>query len=251
MKAVWYERNGPAREVLTYGEMPAPEPAAGEVLVRVHASGVNPSDWKTRAGSRPMAAPRVIPHSDGAGVIEKLGAGVDASRLGQPRVDLERPVEAALRYGGGVHRAALRAGRGDAGFAELRGRGLPGHPRADSAARGHDRRRRGGKIGAGRGRRGGRGALRDPVREAAGGVAGARDGQLRGEGRARARRGRGRDHRLPPRGRGDPREGADRRPGRGPRGGGGSLGQYRAAAGDPRAGRDLRRLRLGRARGAG
>lgn len=82
MKAVWYERNGPAREVLTYGEMPTPEPAAGEVLVRVHASGVNPSDWKTRMGSRPMVAPRVIPHSDGAGVIEKLGAGVDAARLG-------------------------------------------------------------------------------------------------------------------------------------------------------------------------
>lgn len=83
MKAVWYERNGPAHEVLTCGEMPTPDPAAGEVLVRVHASGVNPSDWKTRAGSRPMAAPRVIPHSDGAGVIEKLGAGVEASRLGQ------------------------------------------------------------------------------------------------------------------------------------------------------------------------
>ena len=83
MKAVWYERNGSAREVLTYGEMPRPEPAAGEVLVRVHASGVNPSDWKTRAGSRPMAAPRVIPHSDGAGVIEQVGAGVEASRLGQ------------------------------------------------------------------------------------------------------------------------------------------------------------------------
>lgn len=83
MKAVWYERNGPAREVLTLGEMPRPEPAAGEVLVRVHASGVNPSDWKTRAGSRPMVGPRVIPHSDGAGVIEQVGAGVDASRLGQ------------------------------------------------------------------------------------------------------------------------------------------------------------------------
>ncbi|MBS7809727.1 NADPH:quinone reductase [Roseococcus pinisoli] len=83
MKAVWYERNGPAHEVLVHGEMPRPEPGRGEVLVRLHASGVNPSDWKTRSGSRPMAAPRVIPHSDGAGVIEKLGPGVEASRLGQ------------------------------------------------------------------------------------------------------------------------------------------------------------------------
>jgi NADPH2:quinone reductase len=83
MKAVWYERNGPAREVLQCGDMPDPVPGAGEVLVRVHASGVNPSDWKTRSGSRPMAAARVIPHSDGAGVIERVGPGVDVSRVGE------------------------------------------------------------------------------------------------------------------------------------------------------------------------
>jgi NADPH2:quinone reductase len=83
MKAVWYERNGPAREVLTYGDMPDPEPGPGEVRVRLHASGVNPSDWKTRSGSRPMAAPRVIPHSDGAGVIDRAGAGVDGARVGE------------------------------------------------------------------------------------------------------------------------------------------------------------------------
>jgi NADPH2:quinone reductase len=83
MKAVWYERNGPAREVLTYGDMPDPEPGPGEVRVRLHASGVNPSDWKTRSGSRPMAAPRVIPHSDGAGVIDRAGACVDGARAGE------------------------------------------------------------------------------------------------------------------------------------------------------------------------
>jgi NADPH2:quinone reductase len=83
MKAVWYERNGPAREVLHYGDMPDPEPGPGEVRVRIHASGVNPSDWKTRSGSRPMVAPRVIPHSDGAGVIERVGPGVDPSRVGE------------------------------------------------------------------------------------------------------------------------------------------------------------------------
>ena len=53
MKAVWYERNGPAREVLHCGDLPDPVPGTGEVLVRVHASGVNPSDWKTRSGSDP------------------------------------------------------------------------------------------------------------------------------------------------------------------------------------------------------
>ncbi|HEV7256130.1 MAG TPA: NADPH:quinone reductase [Mesorhizobium sp.] len=83
MKAVWYERNGPAREVLQFGDIPDPQPGPGEVRVRVYASGVNPSDWKTRSGSRPMIAPRVIPHSDGAGVIDQVGAGVDPARIGE------------------------------------------------------------------------------------------------------------------------------------------------------------------------
>lgn len=81
MKAIWYESNGAARDVLVHGEMPTPQPGPGEVLVRLHASGVNPSDWKTRAGSRPMVSPRVTPHSDGAGVICAVGAGVDAARV--------------------------------------------------------------------------------------------------------------------------------------------------------------------------
>jgi NADPH:quinone reductase and related Zn-dependent oxidoreductases len=77
MRAAWYERNGPAREVLTVGEMPDPVAGPGEVLVRVHASGVNPSDVKSRAGARaPIAFPRVIPQSDGAGVIVAVGDGV-------------------------------------------------------------------------------------------------------------------------------------------------------------------------------
>ena len=82
MRAVWYEKNGDS-SVLTYGEMPTPTPGPGEVLVRLSASGVNPSDWKTRRGSRPMAFPRVIPHSDGAGTIEAVGEGVDRARVGQ------------------------------------------------------------------------------------------------------------------------------------------------------------------------
>jgi NADPH2:quinone reductase len=86
MKAVWYEGFGPAAEVLVHGEMGAPVAGPGEVLVRLHASGVNPSDVKLRAGARVgavMAYPRVIPHSDGAGVIEAVGEGVEAARVGE------------------------------------------------------------------------------------------------------------------------------------------------------------------------
>ena len=86
MRAAWYEAFGAAADVLSLGEMEVPEPAVGEVLVRVHASGINPSDVKLRAGARPgatMAYPRVVPHSDGAGVIEAVGSGVDAARVGQ------------------------------------------------------------------------------------------------------------------------------------------------------------------------
>lgn len=86
MRAVTYRRFGPAADVLELVDMPTPEPAAGEVLVRVHATGINPSDVKLRGGARPgavMQYPVVIPHSDGAGVIEAVGAGVDPARVGE------------------------------------------------------------------------------------------------------------------------------------------------------------------------
>ena len=83
MNAVWYEANGDAADVLVHGEMPVPQPAAGEVLVRLGASGVNPSDVKARAGSRPMGFDRVIPHSDGAGTVEIVGEGVDPDLQGR------------------------------------------------------------------------------------------------------------------------------------------------------------------------
>lgn len=83
MRAAWYERTGPAREVLTVAEMPDPEPGPGEVRVKLATSGANPSDWKARMGSRPMIAPRIIPHSDGAGVIDKVGDGVPSARIGE------------------------------------------------------------------------------------------------------------------------------------------------------------------------
>jgi hypothetical protein len=67
MRAAWYERGGPASEVLTVGEMEDPWPGAGEVLVRVYASGVNPGDVNKRADwiGLGVGFPRVIPHSDG------------------------------------------------------------------------------------------------------------------------------------------------------------------------------------------
>ncbi|MDD9922363.1 MAG: NADPH:quinone reductase [Boseongicola sp.] len=86
MKAIWYEQFGQAKEALVYGDLPDPEPKVGEVVVRLHASGINPSDVKLRAGQRPgatMAYPKVVPHSDGAGVIEAVGQNVDSGRIGQ------------------------------------------------------------------------------------------------------------------------------------------------------------------------
>ena len=85
MRAAWYERGGPAGEVLTVGEMDAPRPGPGEVLVRLRASGINPGEIKKRADwmGFGIGYPRVIPHSDGAGTIEEVGEGVSSSRVGQ------------------------------------------------------------------------------------------------------------------------------------------------------------------------
>ncbi len=85
MRAAWYERTGPAHEVLQVGELPTPTPARGEVRVRLAWSGVNPSDVKSRRGGvgRPLAFPRVVPHSDGAGVIDAVGDEVAAARVGE------------------------------------------------------------------------------------------------------------------------------------------------------------------------
>ncbi len=84
MRAIWYDRTGPAREVLVVGMLPTPMPARGEVRVRLHASGVNPSDCNRRFGKGyEMEFPRVVPNSDGSGVVDLLGEGVDTSLLGQ------------------------------------------------------------------------------------------------------------------------------------------------------------------------
>ncbi|HXY48698.1 MAG TPA: NADPH:quinone reductase [Terriglobales bacterium] len=85
MRAAWYEKQGTAREVLTVGEMPDPMPAAGEVRIRIAASGINPGDIKKRqdAFGYGMPYPRVIPHSDGAGSVDQLGDGVSSEWLGR------------------------------------------------------------------------------------------------------------------------------------------------------------------------
>lgn len=83
MKAAFYEKRGAAREVLRVGELPDPEPGPGEVRVRVHASAVNPTDTKSRGRPAPMQFPRVVPHQDGAGIVDRVGTGVDPRRVGQ------------------------------------------------------------------------------------------------------------------------------------------------------------------------
>jgi NADPH:quinone reductase len=85
MLAAWYDRQGPANGALQVGDLAVPEPAAGEVRVRLALSGINPGDTKKRSGwqGAPMAFPRIIPHSDGAGVIDAIGDGVDGARIGQ------------------------------------------------------------------------------------------------------------------------------------------------------------------------
>jgi NADPH2:quinone reductase len=85
MRAAWYERQGSAADVLRVGELPAPKPGVGEVRVQITCSGVNPGDTKKRWGwlGSHMPFPRLIPHSDGAGVVESVGEGVDEARVGQ------------------------------------------------------------------------------------------------------------------------------------------------------------------------
>lgn len=84
MLAAWYTRQGPAADVLQVGEQPVPEPGPGDVRVRVSLSGVNPGDTKKREGwlGSAMTSPLVIPHSDGAGVVDAVGEGVPADRVG-------------------------------------------------------------------------------------------------------------------------------------------------------------------------
>ncbi len=105
MLAATFAQTGPATSVLHVGEHPKPEPAPGEVLVRIHASGVNPSDVKRRNAAphgQPAEFPLVIPHSDGAGRIEAVGANVDPSHIGERvwvfNAQWQRPFGTAAEY---------------------------------------------------------------------------------------------------------------------------------------------------------
>jgi NADPH2:quinone reductase len=84
MRAAVYHRIGPARDVMRIEDVDLPEPGPREVRVRIHVSGINPTDWKTRAGVTPgPVAQFQIPNQDGAGVIDAVGAAVDPARLGE------------------------------------------------------------------------------------------------------------------------------------------------------------------------
>lgn len=104
MKAAYYEQIGNAKDVLKIGEIDIPELSANEVLIKVSASGINPSDVKQRSGwgGLKMRHPRVIPHNDGAGVIEAVGEGVSPSRIGERvwiyEATLPRPFGTAAEY---------------------------------------------------------------------------------------------------------------------------------------------------------
>jgi NADPH:quinone reductase len=84
MRAAFYERTGASADVLRVENVERPDPGPGEVRIKIEYSGVNPTDWKSRSGltSRPIEGFQ-IPHHDGAGVIDAVGDGVDAGRLGQ------------------------------------------------------------------------------------------------------------------------------------------------------------------------
>ena len=83
MRASVYTRTG-GPEVLELVDRPAAEPGPGEVRLRIHRSGVNPTDWKARRGGQTSASvdPPQVPNQDGAGVVEAVGTGVEPALLG-------------------------------------------------------------------------------------------------------------------------------------------------------------------------
>ena len=82
MRAIVYAEKGPS-SVLRLAERPVPEPGPGQVRVRMVRAGVNPTDWKARAGvTSPLEFTEVTPGQDGAGVIDALGRGVTGPAVG-------------------------------------------------------------------------------------------------------------------------------------------------------------------------
>ena len=116
MRAAVYRGTGSAREVLRIEEVDRPAPGPGEVLVRVHASGVNPTDYKARSGAVPRPVDGFqVPHHDGAGVIEAVGAGVDPARAGERVWVWFAARREPLGDRGRMDRGALPPGRPPAG----------------------------------------------------------------------------------------------------------------------------------------
>ncbi|MCH8336589.1 MAG: NADPH:quinone reductase [Proteobacteria bacterium] len=111
MRAAWFDSFGSAKDVLQVGERETPVAEAGEVLVRLASSGVNPSDVKKRAGSFPglLDGGFVIPNSDGAGIIEAVGDGVNAGRVGE-RVWIYQ-AQYGRRFGTAAEYVAINASR--------------------------------------------------------------------------------------------------------------------------------------------
>jgi NADPH:quinone reductase-like Zn-dependent oxidoreductase len=111
MRAAWFEKFGAAADVLIVDNLDTPVAGPGEVLIRLHSSGVNPSDVKKRGGSFPnlLDGGLVIPNSDGAGIIEAVGEGVAASRIGE-RVWVYQ-AQFARRFGTAAEYVALDSSR--------------------------------------------------------------------------------------------------------------------------------------------
>ena len=110
MRAAYYNRLGPASEVIEIGEVPTPCPGPGEVLIEVRASGINPHDVKKRSGWIAHKAEfPVIPHFDGAGIIADVGDGVPARRCGE-RVWMSR-ADRLARAGTAAERVAVPVAR--------------------------------------------------------------------------------------------------------------------------------------------
>ncbi len=130
MKAAWYTRQGKPAEVMQYGEHPTPHAGTGEVRVRLHASAVNPADTNRTVGrSYGMEGPLVIPNSDGAGVVDEVGAGVDAAWLNR-RVWLYNGQRGGRVFGTAAEYIALNVDLvselpGNTGFSEGACLGIP------------------------------------------------------------------------------------------------------------------------------
>ena len=172
MRSIVYSRTGDS-SVLSLVERDPADPGPGEVRVRVEVSGVNPTDWKARAGGG--AAPssdEVVPNQDGAGIVDAVGDGCDGAQGRRSRVGLPRAARPPHGHRAGVHGRPCRAGRATPRRHRLRRRREPGRARDDRAPRAHRARVRSRPAGAGRSRRPrgarrrwrrGRGTRRDPA----------------------------------------------------------------------------------------